>query len=435
MVTCGASGAGQSETEEFMKTAEFVRLLNSGNNSISGFSLNVASFVNGGYPILVNFHDYFNSNDNGEFLIENKEDLILLANLVNNGNTFSGQTFILANDITLPNTSNNILSIGNKNTDCPFSGTFRGNGKRIYNVYIDEPNTPYQGFFGYTKDAYLYEVGLVNITASGRNYTGGMVAYAENTRINDSYVSGGTLFALNYCGGLVGYQTSGTNSIITSCYNTCTVTGNNYVGGLLGYSDQGTVRNSYVAALVTGNGNGVGAIIGGAQDVLNYNCYFNDSITGQSFAIGENNISLKASSSEGNMSSGDMRMQAFVTTLNQGLVTPVWKQDYKEAINNGFPILIWQTNQSTGAGVGAQLIAPEIYPNPAKDYLFIQSDEPVERVEIYNQSGVCVLKFSPSLFQRGISETLDVSGLTTGFYLARLYVNGMTETRKIIIKK
>ena len=371
----------------------------------------------------------FNANNDGKFLIENKEDLIMLATLVNNGNSFSGQTFILANDITLPTTPNNILSIGNRNTNRPFSGTFHGNSRRIYNVYIDEPNTPYQGFFGYTKDAYLYEVGLVNITASGRNYTGGMVAYAENTRINYSYVSGGTLFALNYCGGLVGYQTPGTNSIITGCYNTCTVSGNNYVGGLLGYSDQGTVRNSYTAALVTGQGTGVGAIIGGAQDVLSYNCYFNDSITGQPFAIGENNISTRSATSEGNMSSDDMRMQAFVNTLNQGLVTPVWKSDYKEAINNGFPILIWQSNQVSGIEEIKTKNNLTLYPNPAKDYIFIQSEVPVEKIEVYNQSGVCVLK------NNNPTETFDVSDLSNGFYLVRIYVNGIPANKKIIVRK
>ncbi|MCL2650745.1 MAG: T9SS type A sorting domain-containing protein [Candidatus Azobacteroides sp.] len=370
----------------------------------------------------------FNTDGTG-YLIENKEDLILLANLVNGGNSFSGQTFILANDINLPIAPNNILSIGNYQTNRPFSGTFHGNGKRIYNVYIDEPNTPYQGFFGYTKDAYLYEVGLVNITASGRNYTGGMVAYAENTRINDSYVSGGTLFALSYCGGLVGYQTQGTNSIITGCYNTCTVSGNNYVGGLLGYSNQGTVRNSYAAALVTGQSAGVGAIIGGAQDVLSYNCYFNDSITGQPFAIGENNISTRSTSSEGNMSSDDMRMQAFVNTLNQGLVTPVWKSDYKEAINNGFPILIWQSNQASGIVETLRATSLQVYPNPAKDYIFIQSEQPIEKIEIYNQSGICVLK------NNNPTKMLDVSDLSNGFYLVRIYVNGIPVNKKIIVRK
>jgi hypothetical protein len=378
----------------------------------------------------------FNQNTDGAFLIENKEDLILLANLVNNGNSFSGQTFLLANDITLPNTPNNILSIGNKNTNRPFCGTFHGNGKRIYNVYIDEPNTQYQGFFGYTKNAYLYEVGLVNITASGRNYTGGMVGFAENTRISDSYVSGGTLFALSYCGGLVGYQAEGTNSIISGCYNTCTVTGNNYVGGLLGYSNQGTVRNSYTAALVTGQGNGVGAIIGGAQDVLNYNCYFNEETTGQSFAIGENNISSssapsRASSSaadgEGNMSSSEMRMQAFVNTLNQGLVTPVWKMDYNTPINNGFPILIWQTG---GSGSGIENIEDNsiiIYPNPATEWLMISGEWLIKGVEIFDVSGKSIVKY----FNQ---NRIDVSTLSQGIYLIKIETDKGIKTERFIKK-
>ena len=371
----------------------------------------------------------FNTNSNGYYLIEDRADLILLANMVNGGNNFAGNTFVLKNDITLPISPNNILSIGNYQNNRPFSGTFHGNGKRIYNVYIDEPNTPYQGFFGYTKNAYLYEVGLVNITASGRNYTGGMVAYAENTRINDSYVSGGTLFALSYCGGLVGYQTPGTNSIITGCYNTCTVSGNNYVGGLLGYSNQGTVRNSYAAALVTGQGAGVGAIIGGAQDVLNYNCYFNEEITGQPFAIGENNIGMRASG-EGNLSSGDMRMLAFVNTLNQGLVTPVWKTDYEEAINNGFPILMWQSNKNIGIDAETlRTTSLQIYPNPAKDYVFIQSELSLRKVEIYNSSGVCVWANNHPITQ------LDVSSLANGVYFVRIDTDRMPVTRKMLVEK
>jgi len=305
--------------------------------------------------------------NNGNYLIENKEDLILLANLVNDGNSFTGSTFILANHIVLPeNTPNNILSIGNYSNNKPFSGTFNGNDKRIYNVFIDQPNNPYQGFFGYTKNAYITNLGLVNTTASGRNYTGGMVAYAENTDIRNSYVSGGTLFALSYCGGLVGYQTPGSNSVITACYNTeLTVTGNNYVGGLLGYSNQGTVRSSYVAAMVVGEGTAVGAIIGGAQDVLYYNCNASDAILTERVidGIGENKRSNAPSKAPSNdqfssqandnlfMSSAQMRSQNFVNTLNSGLTTSLWKMDYNPPINNGFPILIWQTNQIDNAVV------------------------------------------------------------------------------------
>ena len=255
----------------------------------------------------------------------------------NGGVTFEGKYIKLMNNIVLPlNQPNNMTSIGSY-PYYPFKGTFDGNGMLITNLYIDHPNTEYQGFFGYTLNANLYEVGLVNITASGRNYTGGMVAYAENTYMRDCYVSGGSLFALSYCGGLVGYQDEGTNSIISGCYNTCTVSGNHYVGGLVGFSNYATVRNSYVAASVTGQGYGIGAIIGGAEEVLMYNCFFSSSITGQTYAIGENNFK----DDEG-MTDEEMRDPAFVATLNQGLVVPVWKADYSTPINNGFPILIWQ---------------------------------------------------------------------------------------------
>ena len=274
-----------------------------------------------------------------------------VADKCNSGNTFAGKYIRLMNNIVLPqNVPNNMTSIGIY-PNYPFCGTFDGNGLLITNLYIDQPNTPYQGFFGYTKDAKLYEVGLVNITASGRNYTGGMVAYASNTTMRDCYVNGGTLYALRYCGGLVGYQDTGTSSIISGCYNTCVVSGSNYVGGLVGYSNHATVRNSYVAAGVTAQGTAVGAIIGGADEVLMYNCWFNTNTTGQSNAIGENHFK---SGSEG-MSDEEMRDPAFVATLNQGLSKPVWKSDYTKAINKGFPILKWQYSDAESCGAPENL--------------------------------------------------------------------------------
>ena len=270
-------------------------------------------------------------------LIYDADMLQWVSDRCNTGTTFEGKYIKLMNNIVLPlNQPNNMTSIG-EYPNHPFKGTFDGNGMLISNLYIDHPNTEYQGFFGYTLNANLYEVGLVNITASGRNYTGGMVAYAANTYMRDCYVNGGSLFALSYCGGLVGYQSEGTNSIISGCYNTCTVSGTSYVGGLVGFSNYATVRNSYVAASVAAQGSAVGAIIGGANEVLMYNCYFSTSITGQSDAIGEHNFR----DGEG-LSNEEMQSTQFVATLNQGLVRPVWKSDYATPINNGFPILIWQ---------------------------------------------------------------------------------------------
>jgi hypothetical protein len=54
LVTCGATGAGQSKTEEFMKTAEFVSLLNGGAKANFAFAQDVVPFSNNGYPVLSN---------------------------------------------------------------------------------------------------------------------------------------------------------------------------------------------------------------------------------------------------------------------------------------------------------------------------------------------------------------------------------------------
>ena len=368
--------------------------------------------------------------DPNTFLIYEPSDLRFIAEQCNAGETFEGKCVKLMNDIVLPeNVPNNMISIGSY-PNRPFKGTFDGNGKLITNLYIDQPNTPYQGFFGYTLNANLYNVGLVNITASGRNYTGGMVAYAANTYMRDCYVNGGTLFALSYCGGLVGYQEQGTNSIISGCYNTCEVTGNNYVGGLIGFSNYSTVRNSYVAGRVAAQGEPVGAIIGGANEVLMYYCYFSTELTGQTVAIGENNFK---DGGEG-LTNAQMRDPQFVNTLNQNLVTPVWMADYTTHINNGFPIINWQR---PGTGVEEHDVVKSfvsLYPNPANGFVTIQSDEPsvsLKQVEVYDITG-----------RKVMSETLDgqtkefcIDKLLSGLYQVRVQTsNGCYTHLKLVVE-
>jgi len=69
----------------------------------------------------------------------------------------------------------------------------------------------------------------------------------------------------------------------------------------------------------------------------------------------------------------------------------------------------------------------QIYPNPAKDYIFIRSEYPIEKIEIYNQSGICVL------INDNVTDKLDISSLAGGFYFARIHVAGMPVSKKIVI--
>jgi hypothetical protein len=70
-----------------------------------------------------------------------------------------------------------------------------------------------------------------------------------------------------------------------------------------------------------------------------------------------------------------------------------------------------------------------VYPNPVKHDLYIQSDYPIERIEIYNQSGICVLA------DEAFTGKANVSHLPAGIYYVRIYANGVLENRKIVIDK
>ncbi len=71
-----------------------------------------------------------------------------------------------------------------------------------------------------------------------------------------------------------------------------------------------------------------------------------------------------------------------------------------------------------------------LYPNPAKQELFILSETRIESVKIYNQSGVCVLN------NEGFVEKMNISHLSDGFYFVRIFTeDNIPVTKKIIIKK
>ncbi|MBO6117976.1 MAG: M6 family metalloprotease domain-containing protein [Bacteroidales bacterium] len=292
--------------------------------------------------------------------ISTAEDLSLLAELINNNTglynevlgRYTEANYKLMNDIYLDSSvTNNVIAIGKREKygiyqGYPFRGTFDGNNHIIYNVNIEKLQDSCQGLFGYTMDAEIKNLGIANVNVVSKKYTGGMIGYAVNSKITNCYVNGGYLYAASYSGGFMGYQDKGDNSIITSCYNTCQVQGNNYIGGLVGYSNQGVVRNSYVAAPVIGLGEtAIGAIIGGANDVLTYNFYFSTTTTGQNKAIGLV-VSKKSGTTDTKAGEGktdeEMKTDEFVTLLNTSLSAPAFKKDYEIELNNGFPILGWQ---------------------------------------------------------------------------------------------
>jgi hypothetical protein len=65
-----------------------------------------------------------------------------------------------------------------------------------------------------------------------------------------------------------------------------------------------------------------------------------------------------------------------------------------------------------------------IFPNPAKDEIFIQSEKPVEKVAILDIAGRIVISTK--------STTVNVSALPQGIYFAKIFAGNQIITQKII---
>ena len=142
-----------------------------------------------------------------------------------------------------------------------FSGTFDGQGHTIAHLTIRSSN-PYVGLFGYTSNATLRNVGLVDASVTGTlgyDRVGGLVGYHYGGSITQAYVTGNVAGTGN--GSTVGALAGASEGDITLAYATGSVKGG-YVGGLVGvlYSG-GSIRQAYATGRVQGN-LAVGGLVG-----------------------------------------------------------------------------------------------------------------------------------------------------------------------------
>ena len=193
--------------------------------------------------------DWYNDNDTA-FEIDSAAKLAGLAELVNEGNTFSGKTIKLTTNIDLAGKEWTPIGTANK----PFQGTFDGGGKTISNLYINKgfSNTAancYVGLFGYTtSSAVIKNVNIENVDIQGSLYVGSIVGYGfTGSEISNCHISGKIeIDGWWYIGGIGG------NGYVSKVEG-CTVTGNegsyikanndgSYVGGIWGYRGEGGMK-------------------------------------------------------------------------------------------------------------------------------------------------------------------------------------------------
>ncbi|MEI6753649.1 MAG: choice-of-anchor D domain-containing protein [Paludibacter sp.] len=130
------------------------------------------------------------------------------------------------------------------------------------------------------------------------------------------------------------------------------------------------------------------------------------------------NIPFKAES--------DLMYGAYNLNLSNAMISNTKSENILYGTKNG--ILNVQTTTNTQHITDNSTI--HIYPNPAKDKIFIQSDITISKAEIYSINGQLMqIKAGNDL------KTLDVSGLIKGSYTIRLFSDDKAVITRMIMKK
>ena len=212
--------------------------------------------------------------ESNRYQISNLYEFYWFVDTINSGN--GSIDAVLTNDITVNNavlkgdgtlakdvsTFTSWTPIGSN--DCPYNGTFDGQGHTISGLYLDDTSADYVGLFGKVNSGSISNVGIVDSYLKGDEYVGGVCGYIM--------VSGG----------------------ITNCYTTSVVSGSLNVGGLCG-SNEGKITNCYFNNSVSGINDAVGYTSSGAT------C---SKVSGKStaqFASGEVAYRLNNATSEGSL--------------------------------------------------------------------------------------------------------------------------------------
>ena len=165
-------------------------------------------------------------NDENIMYIDSVEDMYAFSDSVNSGNTYSGKTIKIRNDLDFKGYSEkkNVCGLSSTfepigNSNHRFSGKIDGNIKYIKNLTIDKTGSDNVGIFGYTSGASFVGINLENITVKGKNYVGGLIGHASGTgtTVNEVVAKNIDIVGTGInVGGISGHYGSITNVIIKS---------------------------------------------------------------------------------------------------------------------------------------------------------------------------------------------------------------------------
>ena len=211
-------------------------------------------------------------NDENIMYIDSVEDMYAFSDSVNSGNTYSGKTIKIRNDLDFKGYSEkkNVCGLSSTfepigNSSHPFSGKIDGNIKYIKNLTIDKTGNDNVGIFGYVGEtASFVGLNLENITVKGKSYVGSLVGYAANSSnmtINEVVAKNINISGENNVGGIIGYNGVISNVIVKGGSVAASSVGAYGIQGWY-YNSKLRVKNSIVenVAITVSPGNFAGPI-------------------------------------------------------------------------------------------------------------------------------------------------------------------------------
>ena len=206
--------------------------------------------------------------------ITTAQQLKQLADEVNAGDSKSGKTVLLMNDIDLsiyPNWSPiGTLNLNWSEVSRPFSGVFDGQNHTISNLTCTSNTNGYAGLFG-NFDGTVQNLILRDAQITVEGQAAAVVCENYKGQVLNCAMIGGSVKGKSVAGGVVCYN----RGTVENCYATGDVTSLSggricYAGGVVGYNyTEGTVQSCYAAGRVESEEHAGGAVGGNYGTVQN----------------------------------------------------------------------------------------------------------------------------------------------------------------------
>ena len=212
--------------------------------------------------------------DASTIYITTAQQLKQLADEVNAGDSKSGKTVLLMNDIDLsvyPNWSPiGTLNLNWSDVSRPFSGVFDGQNHTISNLTCTSVTNGYAGLFG-NFDGTVQNLILRDAQITVEGQAAAVVCENYKGQVLNCAMIGGSVKGKGVAGGVVCYN----RGTVENCYATGDVTSLSggrvcYAGGVVGYNyTEGTVQSCYAAGRVESEKHAGGAVGGNYGTVQN----------------------------------------------------------------------------------------------------------------------------------------------------------------------